>query len=78
MVEVESHTHFGVILPADYTCHKHIKYITDKALGRFNIMRRLNLNLTGNLLKLYTLLSLDLFWNTLSSGTTALDMKNKN
>ena len=32
-----------------------------------------------NLSRLYTLLSLDLFWNTpMSSGTTVLDMKNKN
>ena len=31
IVEVESHKHLGVILSADCTWHKHIKYITDKA-----------------------------------------------
>ena len=41
-VEVESQKHLGVILPADCTWHKHIKYITNKAWGRINIMRRLN------------------------------------
>ena len=32
-MEVESHKHLGVILSADCTWHKHIKYITDKAWG---------------------------------------------
>ena len=45
IVEVESHKHFGVILSADCTWHKHIKYITDKAWGRINIMRRLKFKL---------------------------------
>ena len=45
IVEVESHKHLGVILSADCTWHKHIKYITDKAWVRINIMRRLKFKL---------------------------------
>ena len=44
-MEVESHKHLGVILSADCTWHKHIKYITDKAWGRINIMQRLKFKL---------------------------------
>ena len=33
-MEVESHKHLGVNLSADYTWHKHIKNITDKAWGQ--------------------------------------------
>ena len=58
-MEVETHKHLGVILSADYTWYKHIKYITDKAWGRINIMRRLKFKLGRQYLEIITLLSLD-------------------
>ena len=45
IMAVESHKNFGAILSADCIWHKHIKYITDKAWGRINIMRRLKFKL---------------------------------
>ena len=55
IVAVESHKHLGVILSADCTWHKHIKYITDKAWVRINVMRRLKFKLdTKSLEIIYT------------------------
>ena len=45
IVEVESHKHLDVILSADCTWRKHIKYITDRAWGGINIMPRLRFKL---------------------------------
>ena len=39
--EVDSHKHLGLYLSNDCTWHQHIKYITDKAWIRINIMRKL-------------------------------------
>ena len=73
IVEIESHKHLGVILSADCTWHLHIKYVADKARPGTN---QYNVNLTGNLLELYTLPSSDLFCDILvSSGITALNKK---
>ena len=52
IVEVEYPNHVGVILSADCTLHKHIKYLTDKAWGRFNIMWRLRFKLDRKYLKI--------------------------
>ena len=45
VVEVDSHKHLGVFLSSDCSWHQHIKYITDKALDRINIMRKLKFKL---------------------------------
>ena len=43
--EVSSHKHLGVFLSNDCKWHIHIKYITDKAWCRINIMRKLRFKL---------------------------------
>ena len=45
VVEVDSHKHLGVVLSSDCSWHQHIKYITDKAWNRINIMRKLKFKL---------------------------------
>ncbi|KAH3890067.1 hypothetical protein DPMN_014136 [Dreissena polymorpha] len=42
---VSSHKHLGVFLSKDCKWHIHLKYITDKAWGRINIMRKLKFKL---------------------------------
>ena len=45
ITEVNSHKHLGIIFSSDCTWHNHIKYITEKAWTRINIMRRLKFKL---------------------------------
>ena len=45
VVEVHSHKHLGVVLSSDCSWHQHVKYITDKAWNRINIMRKLKFKL---------------------------------
>ena len=52
IVEVESRKHLGVIFSADCTWHNHIKYITDKAWGPINTMRRLKFKLVRKSLEI--------------------------
>ena len=65
VVEVDSHKHLGVVLSSDCSWHQHIKYITDKAWNRNNIMRKLKFKLEINLnpLKLYIFHLLDRYSN---------------
>ena len=59
MSEVEFHKHLGLYLSNDCTWHYHINYIKEKAWFRINIMRKLKFKLDRDLLKQFTLLSLD-------------------
>lgn len=43
--EVDTHKHLGLFLSNDCTWHEHIKYITEKAWARINIMRKLKFRL---------------------------------
>ena len=43
--EVNAHKHLGLILSKDCSWHEHIKYITEKAWTRINIMRKLKFEL---------------------------------
>ena len=43
--EVEFHKHLGIYLSNDCTWHHHIKYISEKAWGRINVMRKLKFKL---------------------------------
>ena len=45
IAEVETHKHLGLYLSSDCSWHQHIKYITDRAWGRINIMRKLKFKL---------------------------------
>lgn len=45
ITEVEFHKHLGIFLANDCTWHHHIKYITEKAWGRINVMRKLKFKL---------------------------------
>ncbi|MCW4344426.1 MAG: reverse transcriptase domain-containing protein [Candidatus Thiodiazotropha endolucinida] len=45
IIEVDSHKHVGIVLSNDCSWHQHIKYITDKAWNRINIMRKLKFKL---------------------------------
>ena len=71
IAEVETHKHLGLYLSSDCSWHQHIKYITDKAWGRINIMRKLKFKLDRKSLEIiYTsfirpLLEYgDVVWNT--------------
>ena len=53
--EVNSHKHFGLYFSNDCTWHQHIRYITDKAWIRINILRKLKFILDRKSLKtIYT------------------------
>ena len=52
VVEVVSHKHLGVVLSSDCSWHQHIKYITDKAWNRINIMRKLKFKLNRKSLEI--------------------------
>ena len=43
--EVEFHKHLGIYLSNDCTWHHHMKYISEKAWGRVNVMRKLKFKL---------------------------------
>ena len=45
ITEVEFHKQLGIFLANDCTWHHHIKYITEKAWGRINVMRKLKFKL---------------------------------
>ena len=51
ITEVEEHKHLGIYFSNDCTWHHHIKYITDKAWTRINIMRKLKFKLDRNSLE---------------------------
>ena len=42
--EVEFHKHLGIYLSNECTWHHHIKYISEKAWGRINVMRKFKLD----------------------------------
>ena len=48
---VEAHKHLGTHFSNDCTWHHHVKYITDKAWTRINIMRKLKVKLDRNSLE---------------------------
>ena len=43
--EVDAHKHLGLFFSKDCSWHEHIKYITEKAWTRINIMRKLKFEL---------------------------------
>ena len=45
ITEVEFHKHLWIYLSNDGTWHHHIKYISEKALGRVDVMRKLKFKL---------------------------------
>ena len=52
---VEFHKHLGIYLSNDCTWHHHIKYISEKAWRRVNVMRKLKFKLDRKSLEtLYT------------------------
>ena len=58
VVEVDSHKYLGVVLSSDCSWHQHIKYITDKAWNRINIMRKLKFILNRKSLEIIYILHL--------------------
>ena len=51
ITEVEEYKHLGIYFLNDCTWHHHIKYITDKAWTRINILRKLKFKLDRNSLE---------------------------
>ena len=45
VVKIDSHKHLGIVLSNDCSWHQHIKYITDKAWNRINIIRKIKFKL---------------------------------
>ena len=45
ITEVDTHKHLGIHFSSDATWHHHIRYITEKAWTRINIMRKLKFKL---------------------------------
>ena len=71
VVEVDSHKHLCVELSSDCSWHQHIKYITDKAWNRINIMRKLKFKLDRKSLEIIYIAFIrplleygDIIWDT--------------